>query len=277
MNFFNDILNFEFLQNAVIAIFFMCITCSVIGAYIVVKRVVFLSGGLTHASFGGIGIAYYFGVNPMYGAMLFSVASALGFDYLTKKSDMREDSAIGVLWALGMAIGILFIFMTPGYAPNLMSFLFGNVLTITTDLLIYNGLLAVAILLCFVFAEKAIMFIAFDGDFSETRGVSVRLIERIMLVLIAVTIVLTLKLVGIMLLVSLLTIPTMISSVLVTTFRQIVWLNMLVTFVSGLFGLWLSVEVDIPTGASIIMVLSVMYIVVKVIYSIRNKYRRASC
>ncbi|MFI3261984.1 MAG: metal ABC transporter permease [Rikenellaceae bacterium] len=270
MSFFSDILNFEFLQNAVIAILFMSVTCSVIGAYIVVKRVVFLSGGLTHASFGGIGIAYYMGVNPLYGAMIFSIASALGFDVLTKKGDMREDSAIGVLWALGMAIGILFIFLTPGYAPNLMSFLFGNVLTITTDLLALNGVLAAFILVLFIFAEKSVMFIAFDSSFAETRGVSVKFIERIMLVLIAVTIVLILKLVGIMLLVSLLTIPSMISSIVTTTFRQMVWSNVIITFISGLIGVWLSVEVDIPTGASIIIVLSALYIIVKIAHLLKT-------
>ncbi|MFI3267728.1 MAG: metal ABC transporter permease [Rikenellaceae bacterium] len=274
MSFFSDILNFEFLQNAIIAILFMSITCSIIGAYIVVKRIVFLSGGLTHASFGGIGIAYYMGVNPLYGALLFSVASALGFDYLTRKNGMREDSAIGVLWALGMAIGILFIFLTPGYAPNLMSFLFGNLLTITTDLLLYNGILAALILFIFLFASKAIMYVAFDSDFSQTRGVPVKLIERTMLVLIAVTIVLTLKLVGIMLLVSLLSIPSMISSIITTTFNQMVWSNIIITFICGLIGVWISAEIDIPTGASIIIVLSVVYIAVKIAHYLKTKFQR---
>lgn len=274
MSFFSDILNFEFLQNAIIAILFMSITCSIIGAYIVVKRIVFLSGGLTHASFGGIGIAYYMGVNPLYGALLFSVTSALGFDYLTRKNGMREDSAIGVLWALGMAIGILFIFLTPGYAPNLMSFLFGNLLTITTDLLLYNGILAALILFIFLFASKAIMYVAFDSDFSQTRGVPVKLIERTMLVLIAVTIVLTLKLVGIMLLVSLLSIPSMISSIITTTFNQMVWSNIIITFICGLIGVWISAEIDIPTGASIIIVLSVVYIAVKIAHYLKTKFQR---
>lgn len=270
MNFFSEIASYDFLQNALIAILFMSITCSVVGAYIVVKRLVFLSGGLTHASFGGIGIAYYLGINPLYGALLFSIASALGFDFLTKKNNLREDSAIGVLWALGMAVGILFVFMTPGYSPNLMSFLFGNVLTITTDLLILNFALAVVILTFFIITEKAIAFIAFDNSFSETRGVPVKLIENFMLILIATTIVFTLKLVGIMLLVSLLTIPSMISSTFVSTFKQMVWLNIIITAVCGFLGLWLSVEIDIPTGASIIIILSILYILSKITTSIKS-------
>lgn len=263
MNFFSEIASFDFLQNAVMAIFFMSITCSIIGAYIVVKRLVFLSGGLTHASFGGVGIAYYFGINPLYGALGFSILSALGFNLLTKKDNIRDDSAIGVLWALGMAIGILFVFITPGYAPNLMSFLFGNILTITDELLIANSILAFVLFLLFIFTSRAVTFIAFDEDFAQIRGVSTKLIEKLILVFIAITIVLTLKLVGIMLLVSLLTIPSMISSSFVSTLKQIVWLNIAVTLVSGITGLWISIIIDIPTGTSIIIVLSCIYLITK--------------
>ena len=108
------------------------IVCGIIGTYIVARRMVFLSGGITHASFGGIGIAYYFGLNPILGALVFAVMSSLGIEWGARKGKIREDSAIGMVWSFGMAVGVIFVYLTPGYAPNLMSFLFGNILTVTT-------------------------------------------------------------------------------------------------------------------------------------------------
>ena len=131
------ILSYDFFTNALMAAFLSALLCGIVGTYIVSRRMVFISGGITHASFGGIGIAYYLGLNPVLGAVVFGVLSALGIKTLSERSKIREDTAIGVLWSVGMAIGIIFIFITPGYAPNLMSFLFGNILTVTkSDLFI---------------------------------------------------------------------------------------------------------------------------------------------
>ena len=123
--------NFGFFRNAFFAAFIASVTCGIIGTYIVSRRIVFISGGITHASFGGIGMGYYFGFDPILGAIAFGILSALGIEFFTKKADLREDSAIAMLWSLGMALGVIFIFLTPGYAPNLMSYLFGNILTVS--------------------------------------------------------------------------------------------------------------------------------------------------
>ena len=121
-----DIANFPFLYRAFLAGILMSITAGIIGSYIVARRLVFLTGGITHSSFGGIGMAYYAGMNPILGAFIFSILSAVGVEWTTASGKLREDSAIGILWSFGMAIGIIFIAITPGYAPNLMGFLFGS-------------------------------------------------------------------------------------------------------------------------------------------------------
>ena len=166
-----DILNYTFFQNALWAILLISTTSAIIGTYIVARRMLFITGGITHASFGGLGVGYYLGINPTLSALVFAILSALGVEWLSRGKSVREDSAIAVVWALGMAIGIIFIFMTPGYTPGLTEFLFGNILTITrTDIFIFA---AFASLLIFytVLQYKTIVYTAFDADFAHTRGI----------------------------------------------------------------------------------------------------------
>lgn len=175
-----DILNYTFFQNALWAILLISITSAIIGTYIVARRMLFITGGITHASFGGLGVGYYLGINPTLSALVFAILSALGVEWLSRGKSVREDSAIAVVWALGMAIGIIFIFMTPGYTPGLTEFLFGNILTITrTDIFIFA---AFASLLIFytVLQYKTIVYTAFDADFAHTRGIKTRLVNYIM-------------------------------------------------------------------------------------------------
>ena len=169
-----DILNYTFFQNALWAILLISTTSAIIGTYIVARRMLFITGGITHASFGGLGVGYYLGINPTLSALVFAILSALGVEWLSRGKSVREDSAIAVVWALGMAIGIIFIFMTPGYTPGLTEFLFGNILTITrTDIFIFA---AFASLLIFytVLQYKTIVYTAFDADFAHTRGIKTR-------------------------------------------------------------------------------------------------------
>lgn len=124
MDFFYELFQYRFLTHATLACLLCGLACGMVGTYVVCRRLVFLSGGITHSSFGGIGIAYYFGLNPIAGAFCFAVLSAFGIEAFTAGKRIREDSAIGLIWSLGMAVGIIFVYLTPGYAPNLMSFLF---------------------------------------------------------------------------------------------------------------------------------------------------------
>ena len=172
-----DLFQYEFFTNALLAAILTSITCGIMGTYIVTKRIVFISGGITHTSFGGIGIGYFLGLNPILGAAVFSILSALGIEYLSKKSEVREDSAIAIMWSFGMAVGIIFIFLSPGYAPNLISFLFGSILTVTQFDLAMLSILALVISLFFITFFKAILFVAFDEEFTKTRNIPVDFIN----------------------------------------------------------------------------------------------------
>ena len=193
-----DLLQYAFFQNALIGSLLTAIACGIVGTYIVSRRLVFISGGITHASFGGLGLGFYLGTNPILMAMLFSILSAFGVEWASKTQNVREDSAIAGVWSLGMALGVIFIFLTPGYAPNLSAYLFGNILTISTaDILWILGLVVLLILIFSLFLRE-IVYVAFDRDFAVTQGLPVKWIEYTMMCFIAMTIVLSIRLVGIM-------------------------------------------------------------------------------
>ena len=171
-----ELLRYTFFQHALLGSLFTCIACGIVGTYIVSRRLVFISGGITHASFGGLGLGFYLGINPIFSAMAFAVASAFGVEWLSKKQGIREDSAIASVWALGMALGIICVFLTPGYAPNISAYLFGNILTVTqTDIWII-GIIALLLILVFSFFLNTVLYTAFDREFAQTKGIPVALI-----------------------------------------------------------------------------------------------------
>lgn len=258
-----SILQYEFGQNAFLAAIFASISCGLIGTYIVAKRLVFISGGITHASFGGIGIGYYLGIDPIIGAVVFGVLSALGVEFFTKRADMREDSAIAMLWALGMAIGIIFVYLTPGYAPNLLSYLFGNILIVSYSDLLIMLLLTVAICLFFIFSSKMILFVSFDEEFARTNNAPVKTFNIVLMSLVALTIVFNIKVVGIILIMSLLTIPQAIANMFTKTFVSMMLLSVVFAFIGSTSGLLLSYKLDIPSGAAIIFTLVLLFLVIK--------------
>jgi len=255
--------NFGFFRNAFIAAFAASITCGIIGAYIVSRRIVFISGGITHASFGGIGMGYYFGFDPILGAVAFGILSALGIEFFTKRADLREDSAIAMLWSLGMALGVIFIFLTPGYAPNLMSYLFGNILTVSKGDLIYLFILAVFVIGFFLIFYRMIIFVSFDEEFALTNNAPVRLFNALLISLVALTIVLNIRVVGIILVMSLLTIPQAIANLFTKRFDIMMIYSILFGFLGSITGLTFSYIYDIPSGAAIIFTLVVLYGLIK--------------
>lgn len=266
-----EILQYTFFQNALIGSLLTAIACGIVGTYVVARRLVFISGGITHASFGGLGLGFYLGTNPVWMAMLFSVLSAFGVEWASKTQNIREDSAIAGVWSLGMALGVIFIFLTPGYAPNLSAFLFGNILTITLTDIIWIGVLAICLILLFSLFLREIVYVAFDRDFAVTQGLPVRLIEYIMMFFIAVTIVLSIRLVGIMLLMSLLTLPQITMNIFTSSFGKIIWGSIGIGFLGCVSGLALSYIFNVPSGAFIILVLVVLFLVAKAIkYVIRR-------
>jgi len=258
-----DLLQYTFFRNALTGSVFTCISCGIAGAYIVSRRMVFISGGITHASFGGLGLGFYTGISPILSALLFSVASAFGIEWLTKKQDVREDSAIAAFWALGMALGVICIFLTPGYAPNISSYLFGNILTITFSDIGFAGALAVLLSVLFMLFFKPILYTAFDSEFAKTQGVKVALIEHLMMLAIAVTIVSSIRLIGIMLLMSLLTVPQMTANLFTSRFHKIILYSIGFSIIGCFSGLFLSYYLNIPSGAAIIFVQTILFLLCK--------------
>ena len=259
-----ELLNYTFFQHALLGSLLASIACGIIGTYIVTRRLVFISGGITHASFGGIGIGLYTGISPILSAAIFSVLSAFGVEWLSKRKDMRQDSAIAVFWTLGMAIGIIFSFLSPGFAPDLSAFLFGNILTITmTDIWMLAGLsvLLIAFFACFL---DPIIYIAFDREYARSQRIPVTLFEYVLMMFIALTIVACLRMIGIVLVISLLTLPQMTANLFTHSFKRIIWLSIAIGYIGCLGGLFLSYQMQVPSGAAIIFFSILVYALCKV-------------
>lgn len=224
---------------------------------------------------GGIGIGLFAGINPILAALVFSVFSAFGIEWLSSKQGIREDSAIATLWSLGMAIGIIFIYMTPGFAPNISDYLFGNILTITTTDIIFLAVLSLILIIAFVVLRREILYTAFDPDFARTRNLPVTFIKYLMMFFIAVTIVLSIRLVGIVLLMSILTVPQMTANLFTANFNKMIGWSVLIGFIGCLVGLFLSVELDVPSGVFIIFTQLLIFLIARLIVRIRNKNRQA--
>jgi zinc transport system permease protein len=257
--------------NAFWAALLVSVAAGIVGSYIVARRLVFFSGGITHASFGGIGIAYYLGLNPIFGATVFAVITAFGVEALSNKFRVREDSAIGILWSVGMAIGVFFVFLTPGYAPNLMSFLFGSILTVSKqDIYLLLGLDIVMISFFTIFF-RPILYLAFDPNFARTQKVPEKLFTYILKAFLAMTIVLSIRLVGIILLISLLTIPPTIANLFTKKFKNIIYTSIIVGFIGSLVGLLISYGLNVPSGATIILSLVFIFLVARFFRFIKEK------
>lgn len=258
-----DLLQYTFFQHALLGSLLASIACGLVGTYIVTRRLVFISGGLTHASFGGIGLGLYTGISPILSAALFAVLSAFGVEWLSKRKDMREDSAIAVFWTLGMALGIMFTFLSPGFAPDLSAYLFGNILTITASDIALLGVLSVVLVVFFGLYLRPIVSIAFDREFARSQGLPVEFFEYALMLFIALTIVACLRMVGIVLVISLLTIPQMTANLFSHRFHRIIWLSIGIGYLSCLGGLLLSFYLNVPSGASIIFFSILIYAVCK--------------
>ncbi|MCW3788773.1 metal ABC transporter permease [Plebeiibacterium sediminum] len=259
-----SLLGFSFFSNAVIAGLLTSIIAGIAGTYIVSRKIVFISGGITHASFGGIGLAYFLGLNPFFGAAVFAVLSALGIEWSTQKAQVREDSAIAILWSLGMAIGIIFVFLTPGYAPNLMSFLFGNILTVTTTDIITMLALTVLLIAGITLFYRLILYIAFDQEYTKTLGFNTTIVRYIISIIIALSIVMSIRVAGIILLLSLFTIPQAIANIFTHDFKKMIFISIAFSFLGVLTGLIGSYYFNLPSGAIIIFTLIIFWSILKV-------------
>jgi zinc transport system permease protein len=250
----NAIFEYRFLQNAMLAGIVASIVCGIIGVIIVEKKLVMMSGGIAHTSYAGVGLGYFLGFEPIIGAFIFSVLAATGIYYLKKKAQARPDVSIGLFWSLGMALGIIFIALTPGYPPDLNSYLFGNILSVTrTDLYMTGGLAAFVVLAVSLFYNhwKAYLF---DDEFAGVLGIKTSFLGYLLYILTAMTVVALIKVVGIILVLALLLAPSAISGL----FCEKLFSRMICSIIFGIIfcigGLWFSYAANISSGASIVII-----------------------
>lgn len=255
-----EALQYEFMKNALFAGFLAAVACGIIGSYVVVKKMVFISGGISHCSFGGIGLGYFLGINPIAGALTFTLASALGLGLVSKRTKLPEDTVIGVLWAMGMALGIIFVGLAPGYAPDLFSYLFGSILTVPFSDLMLMLVLDAVIVGVVALLYKEFLALSFDEEFGTAVGIPTELLFLILLCLIALTVVILIRVVGIILVIALLTLPAAIARQFTHSLKKIMLLSIFlgVFFTTG--GLWLSYTFDLASGATIVLLGGIFFL-----------------
>lgn len=272
MEFISDLIQYDYLTNAFWAAILSGISCALAGTYIVARRMVFLAGGITHASFGGLGIAFYIGVNPLIGALLFALGASLGIEWASERDKIRQDSAIGIIWSVGMALGALFMSLRPGYTSgDMTAYLFGSIITLTQTDIVALALLTLLFMAGAFLWLRPVMYVAFDRSFAQSRGIAVRTISYLMAALMALTIVLSIRIMGIVLLIALVTMPVVIANTLTRSYLRIAATAPIIAVTGNLTGLYLSYTWEVPPGAAIIFTLTIGLIAVKLLTLSRNK------
>lgn len=249
-----EALQFEFMRNALFAGVLVSIACGMIGSYVVVNRTVFISGGIAHAAYGGIGLGYFLGVDPMMTAIPFSLAAALVMGLIQHRTRQHADTLIGVLWAIGMALGIIFIDLTPGYAADLMSYLFGSILAVPRSSILLMIIINSMILLTVYFLYHPLQALSFDEEYARVLSIPVEPLYLLQLGLTALTVVLTMRIVGLIMVIALLTIPPAISRQFVTKLYQMMIISSALGVGFTLIGLAISYHFNLTSGATIILV-----------------------
>jgi zinc transport system permease protein len=249
-----EALQFEFMRNALLAGLAAGVICGVVGSLVVVNRIVFLAGGIAHAAYGGIGLAFFLGWPFLLGTSSFALAAALVMALVTMRMKHRADTVIGVIWAVGMAIGVILLDLTPGYNVDLMSYLFGSILTVSVnDLWIMLGVGGVILGLVGCYYHP-LLAMSYDEEFALVRGVPVRGLYLALIVMVAITVVLVMQMVGLILVIALLTMPSFIAERHAGSLLQMMAMAVLLNLVFIVGGLWLSYTFDLTSGASIILV-----------------------
>ncbi|OQX31834.1 MAG: hypothetical protein B0D96_10225 [Candidatus Sedimenticola endophacoides] len=260
MAFLQAVIEHGFLQHALIGGVLASIGCGIVGSYVVVRRIGFLAGGISHSVLGGMGAALYFGVEPLSGAVAAALLSALLIGWVSLRWREHEDTLIGALWAVGMAVGILFISRTPGYNVNLMSYLFGNILMVPERELWVMAAMDLLVVAAVVLFYRPFQAVAFDEEFARLRGVPVTGFYLLLLCMVALTVVLLIQVVGLILVIALLTLPAAIAAQYVHTLGRMMGLATLLGILFTVSGLALSYEPDLPAGATIILVAGLAYL-----------------
>lgn len=262
---------YTFIQNAFIASILVSIICGIIGTIIVEKKLVMMSGGIAHTSFGGIGLGYFLGIEPIIGALVFAIGASLGIAHINRSTSTNSDALVGMFWAMGMSMGILFIGLTPGYPPDMTSYLFGDILTVSKFsiqiMIIVTVIISTVTVALFNYWKSYL----FDDEFSRVLGISTLFLENLLFVLIALAVVMLIKVVGIILVIALLTIPPAIASLLTYDLKRIMVISIGLGVIFCISGLYISYKFNIPSGATIIMVGGLTYFITV----LSNKFKRS--
>jgi zinc transport system permease protein len=269
-----EALQLGFMRNALVAGILVSIACGIIGAYVVVNRIVFLSGGIAHAAYGGIGLAYLVGSDPTLTAVGFSLLSSMVMGIVHRETSERSDTIIGVIWAIGMALGVIFVDLTPGYKADLMSYLFGSILAVPQrDLWLMLGV-DLLVLLVINLLYKELLAVSFDETYATVRNVPVGLVYYSLLALTALTVVMMMRIVGLIMVIALLTIPAAISGQFVSGMRRMMLSSSLLGIVFTVVGLALSFALNLTSGATIILVAATGYLASLAIRLLAESRRR---
>lgn len=260
MEFLQALMEYGYLQNALLAGWLAALGCGVIGSYVVVKRISFLAGGIAHSVLGGMGIAYYFGFPVLAGALIAAIVSALLIGWVKLHWQEREDTLISALWSIGMATGILFISQAPGYNVDLTSYLFGNILMVPEQDLYVMAVLDILILLTIFIFYKQFLAVCFDEEFAQLRGISVNFFYLLLLCLVALNVVLLIQVVGLILVIALLTLPAAIAAQHTQSLKMMMLIATLLGILLTSGGLGLAYTPDFPPGASIVLLAGCAYV-----------------
>jgi zinc transport system permease protein len=271
-----EALQFEFMRNALAAGLLASVICGIMGTLVVVNRIVFLSGGIAHAAYGGIGLAFYFNWPYLPGTIGFSLFAAMVMAAISYTVKHRADTIIGVIWALGMAFGIILIDLTPGYNVDLMSYLFGSILTVPRSDLFIMAIIGIIMTIMLVYYYQDLLAMSYDEEFAQIRGVPVKKLYFGLIGMLAVTIVLVIQVVGLILVIALLTIPPFIVEKYVNSLVQMMVASSILGAVFTITGLWLSYRYNLTSGASIIMVSGIVFLISLVVDQIRFRTQKES-
>ncbi len=264
-----EALQFDFMQNALAAGLLASVICGIMGALVVVNRIVFLSGGIAHAAYGGIGLAFFFKWPYLPGTIGFALFAAMVMAAISYTVKHRADTIIGVIWAIGMAFGIILIDMTPGYNVDLMSYLFGSILTVPRSDLFIMAVIGVIMIVLVVYYYQDLLAMSYDEEFARIRGVPVKKLYFGLIGMLAVTIVLVIQVVGLILVIALLTIPPFIAEKYAKSLVQMMVASSFLGMVFTVTGLWFSYRFNLTSGASIIMVSGIFFLVFFMVDKIR--------
>lgn len=266
------LLKYQFLQNALFSGILASVVCGIIGVVIVEKKLVMMSGGIAHTAYGGVGLGYLMGFEPIIGAFLFSICAALGVGYIKRKGGARSDVVIGLFWSLGMALGILFIALMPGYPPDLSSYLFGSILSVTKTDLYLMIILTFIVTLIIVILYNDWQAYLFDEEFATIIGIKTAFLEYLLLVLVAMTVVVLIRVVGIILVLALLTAPAATAGMLTSNLKNRMIYSILIGNVFCVSGLWISYEFNIASGAAIVILSVLCYLLTYSVHLARQKF-----